>query len=330
MTETHDSSPGDDTRRTRRAGSRGLDFIVIGAQKAGTTTLWQHLRHHPSITMPERKEEPFFCYDEADQPGAFDAYMDAHFGSVPNGALLGKATPHYMMGQEAIDVGGVAKRIFDTLPGVRLIALLRDPIERAASQHRMSVRRGWEERSFERAIEEGLDPSELARGRRHPTETNSYIAQGEYGRILGAYRRRFPATQLHVELTEDLADDPAAVIDRILTFLSLPTGYRPRRPEARLHRGGIRKLLDTESRTSLGEFLEERVWPRLGDDAPAVKRDFNAFLEIWNVAPDDSPPPIDPAVRARLEQHYEGDAKTLASLGVAAPWIEAWRAGAAS
>jgi hypothetical protein len=302
---------------------RSLDFIIIGAQKAGTTTLWQHLYRHPLIWMPGKKEEPFFCTPEATVPNALDQFMESHFGHSPKMALLGKATPHYMMGSEGAGVEQIADRIAAALPNIRLIALLRDPIERAASQYRMSVRRGWEQRTFEQAIVDLLDNQEI--GRQRANETNSYVAQGEYGRILGVYSDRFPAAQLHVELTESLAGGPGELLDRILHFLSLPPGYRPPRLDARLHRGGSQNLLDRESRDSLREFLDENVWPRLGDEADQVKSQFQAFLAIWDIAPEDEMPELSPRTRARLEAHYEADGAELERLGIAAPWIEHWQ-----
>lgn len=306
---------------------RSLDFIVIGAQKAGTTTLWQHLRRHPSISMPMRKEEPFFCNAESGRPGAFERYMAAHFGAAGEGALLGKATPQYMMGSEQMEVGEIAQRISATLPEVRLVALLRDPIERAVSHYRMSVRRGAEQRSLDAALAAQLETAQLAAGRERATETNSYVAQGEYGRILSAYRTHVPAERLHVEMTANLEGDPAGVLDRVLSYLSLSPGFRPPRLSARHHRGGTRALLDAESRDSLLEFMEENVWPNLGAESERVRRLFHAFLKIWDIAPGDEPAPISAQTRARLEAHYEDDAETLVDLGEAAPWLDSWRRG---
>jgi hypothetical protein len=307
------------------AGGRSLDFIVIGAQKAGTTTLWWHLRHHPAIWMPERKEEPFFCCSESARPGAFEDYMHTHFGEADTEALLGKATPQYMMGTEQSGIGEIARRISATLPEVRLIALLRDPIDRAVSHYRMSVRRGWEERSLDAVLDEQLDREHLITAREHPTETNSYVVQGEYGRVLRAYREYFPAERIHVELTADLAHDPEGALDRVLSFLSLPEDFRPPRLDARLHRGGTRALLDAESRASLLEFMEENIWPKLGEERESVQRLFHAFLAIWDVSPGEAPPSPSAAIRSRLVSHYEGDADALAELGVNASWLASWR-----
>lgn len=311
--------------RLYRSQIRSLDFIVIGAQKAGTTTLWHHLRGHPSIWMPPRKEEPFFCSAQSRRPGAFDEYMATHFGAADGEALLGKATPQYMMGSERLSVEEIAEQISTTLPGVRLIALLRDPIERAASHHRMSVRRGWESRSLEAALASQLEPAQSAIGREQPTETNSYVAQGEYGRVLRAYRRFLPAEQLHVEMTSNLDRDPAGVLDRALTFLSLPTGYRPPRLGARYHRGGTEALLDEESRASLLEFMQENVWPHLGNDSERVQRLFGAFLAIWDVTPETEPPQLSTTLRGQLERHYEADAEALTELEIASPWVDIWK-----
>lgn len=304
---------------------RRLDFIVIGAQKGGTTSLWRHLQRHPEIATPERKEAPFFSGPEAERPGAWCEYLEAEFDGAPAGALLGKVTPQYMTGSEHADVERIALRVSQALPQVRLIALLRDPIERAASHYGMSLLRGIERRSFEAAIQAQLDSPEARAGRRRATPTNSYVAQGEYGRVLGAYRARFPAEQLHVEMTADLGRDPAGVLDRVLEFLGLPAGFRPPRLDARHHRGGTHKLLDAESHAALFEFMQDNVWPNLGDEAPRVKRLFDAFMAIWNVAPDDERPPIAEATRLRLEEHFRADAEALRGLGIGAPWLDTWR-----
>jgi len=301
-----------------------LDFVVIGGQKGGTTSLWRYLCVHPSIAMPELKEEPFFCTDEALAPGGAERFLLAHFGDAPAGALLGKATPQYMRGFEEADVEEIARRMAAAMPDGRLIALLRDPIDRAVSQYRMSVRRGLESRSFDAAATELLEPEQLAAGRRRPTETNSYLVQGEYGRLLAIYRKHFPARQLHVELTADLDCEPARVLDRIRTFLELDPGPWTAGLDIRYHRGGRERLLDRETRRELLEFMSENVWPALGERSHRVQRLFGGFLEIWDVKPDDEPIRISGATRSRLEKHYAADANILNALGYPAPWTRAW------
>lgn len=83
------------------------------------------------------------------------------------------------------------------------------------------------------------------------------------GRILGAYRKRFPAERIHVETTPDLDRNPGAVLDRVLGFLGLPPGYRPEGLGVHHYMGGERKRLDAEGEVQLRIFMEENVWPAL-------------------------------------------------------------------
>jgi hypothetical protein len=306
------------------APERDLDFIVIGVQKGGTTSLWQYLRRHPQIAMPDFKEAAVFCMASERIPTMLARLMSSAFGDAGPEVKLGKVAPHYMMGKKQVGVDLIAERIAAALPDVRLIALLRDPIERAISQYRMAVRRGQESRSFDAAVEELLQPDRLELGRTRPSETNSYLAQGEYGRILQSYRTRFPAERIHIEMTEELDRAPGPAIDRVLSYLGLPAGYRPEGLDVRHYPGGASKRLDAEGEAQLRAFMAEQVWPELGDGQQKAKLAFDFFIETWNVIPDDRPPAFSQTHRARVEAHYAADAELLAELGVEAPWLAAW------
>jgi hypothetical protein len=306
-------------------GARTLDFLVIGVQKGGTTSLWRYLRSHPRIRFPRDKEAPFFTSPEADDPAALARLVAADFGDAPEDALLGTVTPQYMMGNAGTSADQIAARIAAALPQVRIVALLRDPIERAISHYRMSVRREWEARSFDDAATDLLDPARAAQARESPTETNAYFAQGEYGRILRGYRDHLPAERVHVAFTAELDADPGRVLDELLAFLGLPPGHRPPDLGRRYHRGGVRRRIDAQAERELRGFLADEIWPALpeGDAGP---RAFGFFMETWNTVPDEEQTPVSPDVRERLERHYATDGALLAELGVAAPWLEAWRA----
>jgi hypothetical protein len=303
--------------------ARALDFIVIGAQKGGTTSLWRYLRDHPEICMPRSKEAPFFIGTRVDPDRLVD-YMRVLFGDAPAGARLGKATPDYMIGHPGAPVDVVAERIAAAFPEVRLVAILRDPIERAVSSYGMAVRREQEGRSVDAALGDQLDPDELAEARLNPDPTNSYVAAGEYGRILGAYRERFPAGQLLVTFTEDLAQDPGAVLDDVLRHLDLPPGFHPEGLGARHFPGGPRKIVSSEAEKELFRFHREEILPFMRGSATLHRRAFEFFFETWNVAPGDPPPQVAAEVRSRLESHYRRDAERLAALGLSAPWIDRW------
>lgn len=216
--------------------SEKLDFLIIGAQKAGTTTLWHLLRTHPQLAFPAAKEAPFFTGSAYER--GVEWHVRSVFGSSSFGRLKGTATPHYMMGAPGAPVPVVAQRIARDLPHVRLIALLRDPVQRAISQWRMSRRWGLEPRSIDEALQAELHAEALQKARACPTSTNSYVVQGEYGRTLGAYLRHLPRRQLHVELTEDLERDPSTVVGRVLSFLGVDDAWRPETLDGRWFIGG--------------------------------------------------------------------------------------------
>jgi hypothetical protein len=304
---------------------RELDFIVIGVQKGGTTSLWQYLRGHPRIAMPDFKEASIFCMRPERIPETLEKFMTTAFDGAPADARLGKVSTHYMMGAgRRIDVEGIVERIAEAFPEVRLIALLRDPIERAISHYRMSLRRGFERRSLDDAVEALLEPEGLEAGRRRPSETNSYLAQGEYGRILRAYVERFGRERIHAEATADLGAAPGLVVDRVLDFLGLPPGYRPEGLEVLHHRGGNRPRLDAEGEAQLRAFMDEHVWSRFGEESVPAKLAFDFFMQTWNVVPDDRLPPLSGTNRSRLEAHYRADAESLAAQGFSAPWLDSW------
>jgi hypothetical protein len=212
-----------------------LDFIVIGAGKSGTTSLWEHLRWHPQIWMPPGKEEPFFSEDRRYARG-LPWLMREVFAPAPAGAVLGKATPHYMSGTEDAPPQICAARIAATIPDVKLVALLRDPVDRAVSQHRHAMRRSAHPRPFEDVAVLLLEPAQLHAARNEAHSASRYVVNGEYGRILAAYAAAFPREQLLVMFTDELAEDPAGVLDRVCDFIGVE-GFHPEGLEVRHHKG---------------------------------------------------------------------------------------------
>jgi hypothetical protein len=304
--------------RRRRSPTPELDFLVIGAQKAGTTSLWRYLEDNPHIRMPPDKEAPFFT--EPAYPDGLRSYMRALFKDAPRRAMLGTVTPYYMVGANGVDVPEVAARIHRTAPAVRLIALLRDPVARALSSYRMSVRRHGERRSFPEAVRELLRPDELERARRAPTPTNTYVAGGEYGRILTAYRDVFPRGQLLVELSRELEREPAQVVERVCAHIGVPA-HEPARLGGRFFTGG-QPLVPAEAEADLKRYLDRHVWPRVRH-AEQHRQAFEHWFRLWNTGPSPASETVDDATAAALREHFAADARELeAATGVRGPWTE--------
>lgn len=204
---------------------RHVGFLVIGVEKGGTSTLAQHLRRHPSIGLGRKKELHFFDDEARDwRVPAADAYH-AHFRFPVSALIHGECTPAYVFWEPAYD------RIRAYNPAMRLILLVRDPIERAFSQWEMEFARGNERQPFERAIREGRRrvPADRWNG---PRRAFSYVERGFYGRQLAALLERFPREQILILASEQLFADTDGALAAVTDFLGVP---RFRGPAPALH-----------------------------------------------------------------------------------------------
>jgi hypothetical protein len=185
------------------------NFLVIGAPKAGTTSLHLHLRAHPQVFMPELKEPRFFGYEGEGERMKFPIRTleeyEALFAGVTGETAIGEATPHYLVYPRA------AERIRDLLPRARLIASLRDPVERAYSVYQMNLRN--------KGVNEGVPFVRAMETDRNLRET--------YADMLRRYFDRFPPERIAVILLEDLERDPAATMQGLYRFLGVDPDFRP-------------------------------------------------------------------------------------------------------
>lgn len=297
-----------------------LDFLIIGAQKAGTTSLHHYLSGHPQLELPLDKEAPFFNQDPASQD--LVRFIRENYRSKGE-CVRGKVTPHYMLGHSGADVSKIARRIADALPDVRLVAMLRDPIERAHSHYRMSVRRGSEHRSFEAAVVEQLTPHGVQSAREAPTETNSYVCAGEYGRILDAYLSVFDRRQLFIIFTEHLEQHPASVLEELLSFLGVDPAYRPANLNKKYFQGGDSERLPRWLSRVLFAGMRTLI-PLAGRRAELFRRSLYYWFEHWNTASQRAVIDLSPHTRRALRAHYAQDTERLASiLGQLPPWCGA-------
>ena len=237
------------------------DFLILGAQKGGTTALYAYLRWHPGITGPSWKEVSYF--DRHYRRGA--SWYRGHFPIGAGDRLVGEASPGYLFHPLA------PERVRATVPEAKLIALLRDPVDRALSHYHHEVALGRETLSFEEAIE--AEP-ERTRGEEQrlvrepgyfsrPWWDYTYLARGRYAEQLERWFAVFPREQLLVLPSEDLAADPGQAYRRVLEFLeasphelgSYPRVYQQEYAEA--HPDTRRKLAEyfAEPNRQLYELL---------------------------------------------------------------------------
>jgi Sulfotransferase domain len=315
------------------AAARPLDFVVIGAMRAGTTTLWAHLRSHPDLYLPPDKEAPFFSHNERFTRG-WEWYLKEYFSSAPEGALWGTSTPHYMRGMPGAPVETIAERMRQRLPDARLVAILRDPIERAMSQHRFATRRGQDTRTFAEAARQLLQPEALTAARNEPTKQNTYVICGEYGRILSAYFRQFPREQILLTLTTQLERRPGETMKEIFRHLGVDDRHVPPGLGDRHNTGGSRTRVSEPDAVELARYFDEYVWPRIpGVAGKEARRAFGFWFRTWNALPDEeeiSVEQLEPDLLEQLEAHYEADVTLLAEtaqIEIRWPWRSAGMAG---
>jgi len=195
------------------------DFLVIGAQKAGTTALYSYLRAHPAITGPSWKEVSFFDRHWARGVGWYRGNFPLRAGE----RRVGEASPSYLLHPRA------PERARSVVPDTKLIALLREPGARAYSHYHHEVSLGREPLSFEDALaaEEERTAGEVERMGADPTYfsrawwDHTYLERGRYGEQLERWLAVFPPQQLLVLTTEELAADTATAYGRVLAFLGV-------------------------------------------------------------------------------------------------------------
>jgi len=282
-----------------------LSFIVIGAQKAGTTTMFQHLRHHPELWLPPEKEAPFFSRDENYARGE-RWYFDHYFHDAPPELSWGTASPDYMLQRN------VAERIHDHAGSVRLIALLRDPVQRALSHHSMVARRGDDDRSASEALRSQLQPDHLERARIEGGDRVTYVVGGEYGRVLGDYLEHFSSEQLLCLSTQQLKDHPEEVLSAVYDHLGVAKIYPPTVGQ-HFHVAGGKDSLGALRRNAHRIPVARSLWHLV----PLRHRDrfANRTKGLAQAsAPSKAAVDLDPDVHAALRRHYAADAVELRRL----------------
>jgi Sulfotransferase domain len=222
-------------RRVTRLATASLrlrpTFLVIGAQKGGTTSLHRYLREHPAVLCPGTKEVHYFSLRYAQG----ERWYRSLFPLFPAGiavwlrhgarAAVGEATPAYLFDP------GAAARVHAFNGQMRVIAVLRDPVDRAYAHYHMERETRDERRPFEDALaweEEVLAP-ELERWFADPAYASllplygrSYVARGRYAEQLERWLRLFPREQLLVLTTDELRIDPGGTMALIARFLGVP------------------------------------------------------------------------------------------------------------
>lgn len=246
------------------------DFIVLGAQKGGTSTLNYFIgKNHPQVLPSMRKEVNYYDRNFHRSLYWYRAYFPLR-RRLTDGRITGEATPQYLVHPH------VPGRIAQVQPDVKMVVLLRNPKERALSHYQMSVRKGRETLSFDEAVrreEERIGPEwqRMLEDEHYESvafRAFSYKLRGRYAEQLKRYYEYFAASQILVVSSDKLKHDTAATLQRICHFLgiSAPPHYRQSGPR---HVRSYERTMAPETERYLDDYFRphnEELYDLLGED----------------------------------------------------------------
>jgi hypothetical protein len=290
------------------------DFLIVGAPKAGTTAVHSALAQHPQVFVSQPKEPKYWLCDDAPPPawrGPGDAHSQREWmwrrhdyfrlfeGAAPD-QVRGESTPFYLWSR------GAHRRIGEALPDVKVIAVVRDPIDRAYSNWMHLWSDGLEpESDFEAAF--ALQDERVSAGW---APFWRYRELGLYGEQLAHLRQYVDAERILVIRYREIVDQPQATVDAACRFLGIDEGHVPGIPHDNsrsfVQPGWRPAVLGPVVRAGarLGAYAPPRVWRRAS--VPLVNR--------LSGSGDSHRPLLTPEQRERLLPHFADDIATLSSL----------------
>ena len=253
------------------------DFLIIGAQKAGTTSLYNYLISHPSIIPSFRKEVGYFdsnfekdlIWYKSFFPTKIYKYFMKNF--CHRDFVTGEGTPNYILHPH------VAKRVYSKLPNIKIIILLRNPIERAYSQYFHTLKSGREKFTFEEAIKKEDERirdeynkilrDEFYKSSNFPAF--AYLSRSIYLNQLRIWFKYFNKEQILIIKSRDLFDNPKETLKNVFSFLNLSNWshikYR------KYHSDAKGKKMSEKTKQNLKEFFK----PHNKELYEYLERDFN-------------------------------------------------------
>jgi hypothetical protein len=271
-------------------------FFVIGAPKAGTTSLHHYLETHPEIQMSAVKEPSYFARARTG-PGDNRRIKDlAHYEALfdADRPVRGEASPNYAMYPLR---QGVPERIRQLVPDAKLIYLVRDPIDRTVSHYHQMVATEGETRTLDAVLADLGDPR------------SACVCASMYALQLEMYLRNFPAENVLVVDQHDLLADRRTTLSRIFGFLGVDRSFDSQAFDA--------EFLKSEGRRAyppvLSRFVGHTIRPRVQRLPPAFRGSLRRTVERLFLPPLELAKP-DGELSGRLSELYQGEALRLRSL----------------
>jgi hypothetical protein len=280
------------------------NFFIVGAPKAGTTSLYAYLGQHPQIYMSPIKEPSYFAPEQCRENFIFswEDYLKL-FSGVSDEIAIGEATATYLWSETA------ARNIAARLPNARIIINLRNPVDRAFSQYLHMLTAGATRKSFREQIEASLRCRNEEFGLLWP-----FLELGEYHAQIRRYFGEFPRSQIHISYYEDLEHAPTQLVADLFAFLGVDTGFGAdishHHNEPRVPR--LRSLGHFLKNSAAWRYLRKLVPLQLGPRAQSLLMRSRRSLKI------------EPTDRMFLTDYYRDDIRQLSLLlgRDLSPWLD--------
>ncbi len=189
-----------------------LDFLIIGTQKAGTTSLYNYIDEHPQIFVPEVKEIQYFVDDRFYSQGP--KYLDPFFKGADTAKTIGMAYVHML------PCSGCPKRVAEFNPDMKLIIMLRDPVKRAFSAYNFAVKNGWEKKDVRFLDSLQLEADRLSGNYTERYEL-AYFHNGLYHRHLSNWAKFFPKENMLILKDSELRHERKKTLRKVFAFLGV-------------------------------------------------------------------------------------------------------------
>jgi len=231
-----------------------LDFIVMGAMRAGTTSLTIYLNESKDIFIPKEKEIPFHIKHD-NTLEYYQIYLREFFSNADKDQLIGTSTPIYYIYPEFFE------QIKEFNPGVKLIFLLRDPIKRLISHIDHTSRLGYEKRTFQNIISDQLNNIEDLRKTKYLDRTGKYIVASEYGRIIDKLSNIFDRDKILLLQLNDFIKQNELLKEQICDFLKISSfdtiNYANYLKKINLNAGGKKKIININHHSHISSFRKK-------------------------------------------------------------------------
>ncbi|MFT7589807.1 MAG: hypothetical protein ACI959_002027 [Limisphaerales bacterium] len=288
------------------------NFVVVGAAKAGTTSIYAYLSQHPQVYLSPIKETNYFAKDipldkirkDYYKGGSLDvgAYVETDLSEQIHIAFVSEWEHYqklYKNVKEELAIGEIsnsylhsevaAEEIYKANPDMKIIMILRDPIRRAFSHYKMTLRVGLVKGSFYEEVQKDYKTAE--KGFR---VSHLYVEMGQYLQQVQRYLSVFPKEQVKVYFFDDMREDVGGLIDDMLSFLgvdttlSVDTSFQvnkasvPKNPGIVhfLRKSGIRKIAKNLAPSFIGEYAK-KIFYKEKDDLKLTQREIDLLRPIY-------------------------------------------------